>query len=471
MSNDEYYKDDEFLEMLNDYEGAVSRDEPVFLDADDLTDIAEYYQQNARYDEADRAISRAIEMEPHALSVLNYQVHQALAEGNVEEAEDFLDQMMERESPEYIYSRAEVMIAKGETDAADRFLRDCLHDVPSDEYQDYVLDVANIYTDYGLSDKAMEWMMRARYDNTDDFKELMARTLFGLGKYEDSERLFNELIDHDPFQKRYWNALASTQFMKEDYSASVTSSEYAIAIDPDDPDAVVSKANGLYRLENYEQALTYFERYSRLAPDDEFGFLHQGSCLINLGRFEDAVRQLNTAEQLAPDDSPYLLEIYEEQAFAYNELHDVESAIRCVDKTDALECDHVDMMVIRGHILLGNGRISEAEQMFRQALMLSPDNKWTMVRILVSLYDNKFVDSAYMLFKRFFTIVDDDWTHGYAYMALCCWDTKRLDEFMTYLKLACTKNPHEARIVLADLFPEGMPPEEYYSYMQKNLNQ
>jgi tetratricopeptide (TPR) repeat protein len=305
--------------MLNDYEGAVSRDEPVFLDADDLTDIAEYYQQNARYDEADRAISRAIEMEPHALSVLNYQVHQALAEGNVEEAEDFLDQMMERESPEYIYSRAEVMIAKGETDAADRFLRDCLHDVPSDEYQDYVLDVANIYTDYGLSDKAMEWMMRARYDNTDDFKELMARTLFGLGKYEDSERLFNELIDHDPFQKRYWNALASTQFMKEDYSASVTSSEYAIAIDPDDPDAVVSKANGLYRLENYEQALTYFERYSRLVPDDEFGFLHQGSCLINLGRFEDAVRQLNTAEQLAPDDSPYLLEIYEEQAEALEE--------------------------------------------------------------------------------------------------------------------------------------------------------
>ena len=105
--------------------------------------------------------------------------------------------------------------------------------------------------------------MRARQENTDDFKELMARTLFGLGKYDDSERLFNELIDHDPFQKRYWNALASTQFMKEDYSASVTSSEYAIAIDPDDPDAVVSKANGLYRLENYEQALTYFERYSR----------------------------------------------------------------------------------------------------------------------------------------------------------------------------------------------------------------
>ena len=25
-------------------------------------------------------------------------------------------------------------------------------------------------------------------ENTDDFKELMARTLFGLGKYEDSER-------------------------------------------------------------------------------------------------------------------------------------------------------------------------------------------------------------------------------------------------------------------------------------------
>lgn len=36
--------------------------------------------------------------------------------------------------------------------------------------------------------------------------------------------------------------------MNEDFSGSVTSSEYAIAIDPNDADSLLNKANALYRL-------------------------------------------------------------------------------------------------------------------------------------------------------------------------------------------------------------------------------
>ena len=470
MTNDEYFNDKEFLELLSDYEEAISMGGPIFLDADDLTDIAEYYQQNGRYDEACHAIDRAIEVEPNALSVLNYRIRQALSEGDITNAESLLDCMIERESPEYIYSRAEIMIAQGKTDEADQFLRDCFRDVPPEEYQDFVLDVANLYNDYGVNDKAMEWMMRARHENSDDFKELMARTLFGLGKYDDSERLFNELIDKNPFQKRYWTALASTQYMQEDYSASVTSSEYAIAIDPDDPESIVAKANALFRLDNFEKAVTYYERYSRLVPDDEFGYLSQGSCLINLGRFDDAVTVLLKAEQLAPSDSEYLVEIYQEMAFAYSELHNVEAAFACIDKTDTLDCDHVDMKVIKGHILLGNHRLPEAMALFSETLSESDDPKNTFVRILVSLYDNKYTDMVYRLFKLFFTAVGDDWTVGYAYMALCCWDTHHTDEFLEYLKLACERNQKEAKLVLSDLFPQDMSPKDYYSYMKNKLN-
>ncbi len=171
--------------------------------------------------------------------------------------------------------------------------------------------MANIYTDYDYPEKAMQWMTRARHEDSPEFKELMARTLFGLGKYKDSEKLWGELIDTDPFSKNYWNALASTQFMNEDYNGSIESSEYAIAIDPDDPEGLISKANALYRLYNYEEALKYYQRYSEKVPDDEFGLMHQGTCLINLGRYEEAVDMLNDAIDTAPEDSPYLGEIYQ----------------------------------------------------------------------------------------------------------------------------------------------------------------
>ena len=468
-SDDEYFNDEEFREILDEYEEAGKSGQPLFMDADDLADIADYYQMNGRYEEARQAIDTAAERDPHALGVLNYQIHEALQDGQVDRAQELLDSIMEQESPEYIYDRAEILIARDKVEEADQYLREKLMDTPSDEYQDYVLDVANIYTDYGLNDKAMEWMMRARQENSEDFKELMARTLFGLGKYEDSERIFNELIDSNPFQKRYWHALASAQYMKEDYNASVSSSEYAIAIDPDDPEGVIAKANALFRLENFEGALEYYERYSKLEPDDEFGLLHQGTCLINLGRFEEALHRLLQAADTAPEDSELLVDIYQELAFTYSELHEVELALHYIDLTDNLDCDHDDMTVIRGHVLLANAHLEEAEQMFRQALRQSDNDPHVMMRILVSLYDNKYVEAAYVMFKKFLNSVDDDWTEGFAYMALCCWDKGLTEEFMKYLELACQRNPQEARLVLSGLFPADVAPKDYYGSMIEKL--
>ncbi len=467
--DDGYFDDEEFREMLEDYERTVKSGQPIFMDVDDLADIADYYQQEGRYDDAQKALNRALELQPDSVVALNYQVHNAISQNDFEAAENYLSQIIDHDLPEYTYCRAEIWIAQEEVEKADEYLLQQFKECPQEEWQDFVLDVVNLYTDYGYSEKAMEWMMRAKQDGSDDFKEMMGRTLFGLGKYDDSERIFNELIDRDPFQKRYWNALANTQYMKEDYSASVTSSEYAIAIDPDDAEGLLAKANGLFRLENYEEALDYYRRYSEKEPDDEFGLLHQGTCLINLGQYEEAVKRLLEAEKAAPDDSPYLVEIYQELGFAYSELKMPETALYYIDQTEMLDCDHVDMLVVKGHILLGNGKLKEAEDMFRQAVKQSEDNLRTVMRIIVSLYDNHYVEAAYKMFRSFFKYVGKDWNEGYGYMALCCYDLKRDQEFLDYLEICCNRNPNEAKLVLSHLFPEGMKPEDYYGYMVKEL--
>jgi len=469
QAEDDFYNDPEFQELLEEYEQAVESGQPVFMDADDLAEIADYYQSVDRPADAEAAIDKALELDPDSAMALIYKAHESLDNEEPDEAQGYLDRVFDKNLPEYVYCQAEVYIQRDQVEEADQYLRDCFADVSPDEYQDYVLDVANIYTDYGLNEMALQWMMRARHDNTDDFKELMARALFGLGKFKDSERIFNELLDKHPFQKRYWNALASAQFMNEDYDASITSSEYAIAIDPDDPEGILSKANGLYRICNYEEALKYYERYSERVPDDEFGLLHQGTCLINIGRHEEAIERLKAAEELAADDSPYLVDIYQESAFAYSEMGMPETGLYYIGKTDSLDCDHLDMQIIRGHILLSNDRTAEASEVFRKAVVESGYAPEVLLRIIISLLDNRFVDATYNSFKQFFEIVGDDWNDGYSYMALCCWELKRTDEFMHYLQIACERNPQEAQSVLNSLFPSGMKAVDYCTYMKNQL--
>ena len=129
----------------------------------------------------------------------------------------------------------------------------------------------------------------------------------------------------------------------------------------------------------------------------------------------------------------------------------------------------MQVLVVKGHILLAANRMKEAETCFRDAVLASDSPHQTLLRIIVSLYDNKYVETSYALFKKFFLIVPEGFADGYAYMALCCYDLKKWDEFLHYLKEACLVNPKECQTALAHLFPEDVKPEDYYQYMITKL--
>lgn len=473
QTGDDYFDSREFHQLLEAYEAAVSAGEPVIMDPEELVDIADYYQYTYNKDEAEKAITLALSLSPGNCAPLTYRIHEALQQGNTQKAWELLDQIIDKDEPDYIYDRAEILISEGRADHADEYLRGIFKDLPIDEQTDFVVDVANIYNDYGQPERAMMWMAKAKHEDSSVFKELMARTLFEMGKYKDSQKLFNELIDTDPFSKDYWNSLASAQFMDEDYSEAIKSSEYAIAINPKDPQAFIAKANGLFRLNNYEEALEYYRRYQKLVPNDEFAMLYEGTCLINLMRTEEAIAALKKALETAPDDSPNIIDIYQELAFAYGENGDTDKALETLGKAEALDCDHVQMNLIRGHILLVANRLDEARFFFHKSVALSEQPKQTLLRVIVSFYDNRYLEGAYNLFRKYLSYYDraehGNNTEGYAYMALCCYDMGKYKEFLDYLQKACEVNPRECQLALSHLFPEEVKPEEYYQYIKDKL--
>ena len=195
-NDDDYFDSTEFHDLLSEYEQAVASNSPVFLDADELTDIADYYQMNGQDDAAERAIRLALSLSPGAIGPLSYRIHSALYRDDIEQAKQLYGQIVETDEPDYVYLNAEIMLAENRAEEAHQFLLKQYELIDNDERQDYMIDVASIFSDYGQDELAMKWMKMAKPEDSPDFKELMARTLFGLGKYKDSERLFNELITY-----------------------------------------------------------------------------------------------------------------------------------------------------------------------------------------------------------------------------------------------------------------------------------
>ena len=58
-TGDDYFDSEEFRELLAAYEESVSSGQPILMDADELTDIADYYHYIADDERADEAINQA----------------------------------------------------------------------------------------------------------------------------------------------------------------------------------------------------------------------------------------------------------------------------------------------------------------------------------------------------------------------------------------------------------------------------
>ena len=463
--HDNYFESKEFKENLSKYEEGCHSGEPVYLDSEALTDIAEYYHSVGRSDDAVVAVDYALSMFQGATAPLVFKARMALLKGvDALEADRIAEQITDKTDLDYYYIKGEIMIADGRPTAADFYFEDCADDISDDEYADYILDVATVFADYDQMEFAHKWLLKSEETNLADYRELLGRIYLGTGRYEESEKIFTELIDESPFTAAYWNLLASAQFMQNKYNDCVTSSEYAIAINPQDEDALLNKANSMLNLDNFDASLTYYKRYTDNSQNKDIGELYQGISLLNLNRIQEAVIHLQAAEHHLTPQSTCQVELYQEMAFAQSRLGHTDEALRYIDKTDTLACDHNEMLVLRGHIVLESHREDEADYYFHKALQESNYSPNILFRISVSLFDNHYMAQCYQMLQSMMAVVDKDWNNGFSYLAACAMELGNHEEYLYYLKEAVERNPIEAKNVLKDFFPEDMSPEDYYMY-------
>lgn len=468
---DKFYESPEFKEKFQLYENAQASGTSVYLEPDDLTDIAEYYHILGNIDACKNTVDYAIKMFPGATMPLVFRSRVALLmEHDVALAEEYAEMIDDKADLEYLYLKAEIMIVDDRTEEAETFLRDAYEELEDDEDKaDFLIDVANLYADYELMEYAQQWLsLSEEYDST-DYKELQGRIAMGLGDYEESNRIYNELIDRNPYSFTYWNQLASSQLLHNEIMESIQSSEFALAINPDDEDATLNKANGLFNLGNFEEACKYYERFTKISPNSEVGEMFLGISLINLNRTEEGVEHLKKAESLADAFSEYLHDIYVELAYSLTALGKHEDAMEYIEKISQLDdCDPYETDVLKGNVHLQKGETAEAMKCFQHAVTASNGSPRVILRIGICIYDNGYYSLAYDVFHLLLDDASDEWKDGWSYLALCCMLLSRKDEFVYAVRKACQQNPVEAKMVLGEIFPENLSPDDYVNYLKEN---
>lgn len=467
---EKYFNSTDFKNALKKYEEACSRGDKVYLESEELTDIAEYYYKSGNDSQAVEVLDYAISLHPGAALPLVFRGRMALLdEKNPEKAKHYNELIDDQLDLDCIYLKAEIMINEGKSEDADSFLYECKERIDEDYVPDYVLDVATLFMDYNLSDKANNWLKQSYEPDLADYKELKGRIAFSKGNYEESEHIFESLLDEDPYSNHFWNSLASTQFMRNHINDAITSSEFSIAINPNDDEALLNKANGLYSLGNFDEACIYYKRFINICPKESTGYMFLGNAYLNMNRLDEAEEQYRKALEYKSADSRYLVETYQNLAFTLSQMGRETEAIDYLDKAEALPvCDKSDINVVRGHILLEHGHLNDAINSFLIALHESKFSPDIFYRISISIFDCGYMHVAYKMFKAFTDMHYGNDDEGYAYLAACCKRLGNKAEYMNNLKQACDKNPTETKIVFSEEFPKTIAPEQYYRYEEES---
>jgi len=467
---DEYFHSGEFKAVLKKFEDAERHGKRILLDPEDYVDIAEYYYNNGDIDRACEIVDRTTEIYPGVAAPLLFKARMALLDYNDTEEADYYAELIEDKTDlEYYYIKAEIMITDNRAEEADAYLEECFALTDEEDKDYFAIDSAAIFLDYALPDRAEKWLARSEETTSVEYKEQYARLMLEQGEYETSKKLFNELIDKDPYSTLYWNSLASSQFLCHDIEGSIRSSEYSIAINPDNPKALFNKANGLYHLGNYKEAIVFYEKYNRLCPDDDNSEMLTGFCYIALEDFGNAVQHLEKAAALSKKNSTNISEIYKEWAYALCRLDRTDESMAVIDKAEDAGCDKNMLLVYRGSILYEKGNIEKGNECFINAIERSDGSLDVTMNVAIALFEGRNIRAAYKIFDLMSSknLLPEK---GFVYLAACCYELNKKEEFLYNLKKAVKYYPDETKVLLGQLFPEDMEVDNYYRYMYEKIN-
>ena len=328
MLQEDYFNTKEFRDTLALYEQARNERRTLFLDASDLTDVAEYYYTKQLRSQAMEALEHALYLYPHATLPLTYKARMVLwEESNVGKALQLLSLCDDKTYPEYHYTEAEIMIADERDDEAQRSLQryvDCFDDA---EHISAVHDVLALLLDYNAYALAERWLNESTtLKDTPEYTELAGACALMQGDYQRARQLLEKAVEHDPFNVVAWQNLSRCCMEENNFPRAVEAANFALAIEADNEEMQYIKACCFFEQQNYRDALPLFQRLSELHPEKlDFNYPII-VCLAKEGRDEEAKDMVKKAMEVTTIESPFAPEFFKMLADLSEETGEMKAA-------------------------------------------------------------------------------------------------------------------------------------------------
>jgi len=466
-----YFNDPEFLEYLQKYEQAQENGEPLYMDAEELTDIAEFYMTQNREEEANQAISLALNLHPDSVDPLIFLARQQMFHDNLDEAINIATSIPDQSDRETIFLWTELLIRSDKPEEALQLIISKQKELDEGE-ETFLYDAACIFTDYQCYEIAQDLIktLEKKFPKNAKLRKLKIENLLAKEDYDEAIRLLQGFIDEHPYSTSAWRTMAEAHVGKGDFIEALDNIEFCLAINPTYSQAHMLKAHCHFRLNHFEQAHQIYQEMLKSEPENGRIYYMDAITLASMDKLEQAKNLITKALEYTSENDEDCMQMYLHKAYIESKCHNINEALESLKKAKNLSNgdDGIEYHLLMGEIFLENNKELKAAEEFEIAYNESKNKQQTLLTMGIIYAETMHYDTALSLLQSYTQeYKGENGVVAIPYLAYCYKQIHDQDNYLKYLRKAVSADREITEFLFAEDYP-SIKPEDYYQYAFKN---
>ena len=381
MNNDlsSYFEDPEFKDLLAKYEGMVENHTPTYFDAEELTDIAEYYASIGKEQDAEAVIDFGLHLHPTNTDILVFKSRSLCIKGRLNEAYKVMNLIEDPTDREVRFLKADLLVEEKRMEEADAIYKELAES--EEESLEVLLDIFLNYMDVHQKEYAKKWLDKIREkgfneNNSQKFRDAWCDYCMTFGYPEKAVKAFQISLDELPYSINHWNGLAKCYLAQMNTEQALEAVDFSLAIEEDNLEAKEIKAYCFTQNGNQEEAITLCKQVLPITKNPTHIYALLVKCYLDLEKAHPAKETCREWLNQCPNMTAFeKSEVYSYIALCCFNLYESLEGMKYIDAALDLEPAFRGAILQKGMLHLQLQENNEAEKMFQKVIDISPDDE------------------------------------------------------------------------------------------------
>lgn len=380
--------------LVRKYERNSEEGKMIYFDASDFGLIIDYYIDEYFYEDAEDVIEIALSIHPNNDQIKFQMARILVYTGRNEEAEEYLDSLMNDDSMEFLLLKIENLFRLIKDKEAEAIINKKLESISGDEDKaDFLAQVGFLALDTDDQFAGINYLEHSLHFYESKSTYLYSELIYAYemtGDYNSAIYYNNILLDLDPYSYENWISMGKLYSINKQYDKAIIAFDFAHTINEDDVSALKMKALTLYLNDNVEEAIRIFWDCVEKTPGDESLYDSLMEGYEYLEQYDKVSDIIDKKEKLFGERG-----IVIRRALLALLMDDVDLARKLYEEVPEKDRKLLDYHMLSGELYLIDKNYRESEAAFMKAALLSNNNEEVIDRLAnVSVAQDKYEQAA-----------------------------------------------------------------------------